>query len=249
MSSGPGSAGLSDQVRTGGGPLISPVFCNFSFARAGRLDRQLFVRSRVSILSLALAACLLADDPSAAELFSRGRKAEKKGHMAEAYVFYSEAAALDPKNEQYWFRSQAVRSRAALEAKPVPSPATAGLLDPEPTEPPHFDSITARDLADARKPLPPSELKAQPGTKDFDLNGNAQMLFENVARSFGLDCVFDSEYQPGRHEATVSCVMIVIITRRPARSYRAPRQCGSRLVNYQGIRYHLEVVALVARWS
>ncbi len=156
------------------------------------------MRSRVSILGLILAACLLADDPSAAELFSRGRKAEKKGHMAEAYVFYSEAAALDPKNEQYWFRSQAVRSRAALEAKPVPSPATAGLLDPEPTEPPHFDSITARDLADARKPLPPSELKAQPGTKDFDLNGNAQMLFENVARSFGLDCVFDSEYQPGR---------------------------------------------------
>jgi hypothetical protein len=146
---------------------------------------------------VALAACLLGDSPSAADLFSRGRKAEKKGNMAEAYVLYSEAAALDPKNEMYWFRSQAVRSRAALEAKPTPSPVTAGLLEPEPTEPPHFDSITARDLADARKPLPPSELKAQPGTRDFDLRGNAQTLFENVARAFGLDCVFDSDYQPG----------------------------------------------------
>jgi hypothetical protein len=146
---------------------------------------------------LILAACLAADNPSAAELFTRGRKAEKQGHMAEAYILYSQAAALDPKNEQYWFRSQAVRARAALEAKPVPPPATAGLLNPEPTEAPHFDSITARDLADARKPLPPSELKAQPGTKDFDLQGNAQVLFETVARAFGLDCVFDSEYQPG----------------------------------------------------
>lgn len=149
------------------------------------------------MLCLILTACLLAEQPSAGELFARGQQAEKKGHMAEAYVFYSEAAALEPQNQNYWFRSQAVRSRAALEAKPVPPPATAGLLEPEPTEAPHFDSATARDLADARKPLPPTELKAQPGARDFNLRGDARSLFETVAHAFGLDCVFDSDYEPG----------------------------------------------------
>lgn len=144
-----------------------------------------------------LTACLAAEQPTAGQLFARGRKAEKQGHMADAYVLYSEAAALEPKNLEYWQRAQAVRSRAALEAKPVPLPDTAGLLDAEPTEAPHFDSITARDLADARKPLPPSELKAQPGSKDFNLRGNSQALFTNVAHAFGLECVFDGDYPPG----------------------------------------------------
>ena len=151
----------------------------------------------MSWLSLALAACLAAaDEPSAEHLYNRGRQAEKKGRMAEAYLLYSEAAARDPNNLNYWLRSQAVRSRAALEAKPAPPPP--GSDQPEIGPPlPHFDSITARDLADARKPLPPTELKAQPGTKDFSLHGSPTMLWESVARAFGLECVFDSEYQGG----------------------------------------------------
>ncbi len=141
---------------------------------------------------------MAADQPSAAELYARGRKAEKNGQMAQAYVFYSEAAALEPGNTEYWFRTQAVRSRAALQSKPVPAPDKAGLLAPEPTEAPYFDSITAQDMADARKPLPPTEVKGQAGTKDFDLRENAQTLFTDVAAAFGLECVFDRDYAPGQ---------------------------------------------------
>lgn len=152
---------------------------------------------RVPLLWLTLVAYLLASQPTAGDLYVRGRLEEKKGRMAEAYLLYSQAAAMEPQNENYYLRSQAVRSRAALQAKPVPSPAALGLLEPAPVELPHFDSITARDLAEARKPLPPSELSALPGKRDFDLRGNATMLFESVARAFGLDCVFDREYFPG----------------------------------------------------
>jgi len=116
--------------------------------------------------------------------------------MAEAYLLYSQAAARDPKNETYWMRSQVVRPQASLEAAPRRLPTTDH-PEGEPAPPLHFDSVTARDLAEARKPLPPSELEARPGAQDFHLRGTARTLFETVAKAFGLDCVFDGDYQEG----------------------------------------------------
>ncbi len=157
------------------------------------------MRTLAAFFCLFLVGSLLADEPAPEDLYARGRKAEKAGHMAEAYLLYSEAAAMDPKNMTYWLRSQAVRSRAALEAKPAPAPLSqAGEADDDDLLAQNqFQSPTARDLADARKPLPPTELKAQPGIKDFDLRGNAQTLFETVAKVYGLDCVFDTDFQAG----------------------------------------------------
>ena len=116
--------------------------------------------------------------------------------MAEAYLLYSQAAAKDPKNETYWMRSQVVRPKASLEVEPnsLPTPEKPkGELPP----PLHFATATARDLADARKPLPPTELSAQPGRQDFHLRANPRSLFESVAKAFGLECIFDGDYPPG----------------------------------------------------
>jgi general secretion pathway protein D len=132
---------------------------------------------------------------SAVELFDRGRAAEKSGRMAEAFLLYSQASAMDPKNQDYWLRAQAVRSRAALESAVVAKPdLTLGKEDEQ--EPPAYEPATPRDLRDAREPLPPTELAAVPGAKDFDLRGDARKLFEDVARAYGLECEFDSDYQP-----------------------------------------------------
>ncbi len=145
---------------------------------------------------------LLADNPSAAELYKRGREAEKKGHMAQAYLMYSEAAAKDPSKHIYWQRSQAVRSRAALESKVTPEVlAAAGVetVDPdpdvaEPDLPP--EDATLQDLADARKMMPPAALAPDDGTGDIDLRGDSKQLWTGTAKIFGLDCVFDADYQP-----------------------------------------------------
>ena len=147
---------------------------------------------------------LLADDPSAAELYKRGREAEKKGHMAQAYLMYSEAAAKDPNKRIYWQRSQAVRSRAALESKVTPevlASAGAETVDPdpdpdqvEPDLPP--DDASLQDLADARKKMPPAALAPDDGTGDIDLRGDSKQLWTDTAKIFGLDCVFDADYQP-----------------------------------------------------
>lgn len=66
--------------------------------------------------------------------------------------------------------------------------------EPEPDLPP-LPTATILDLAEARKPLPPVKLNALPVVKDFDLRGNAKTLFETVAHTYGLDCVFDGDYR------------------------------------------------------
>ena len=141
-------------------------------------------------LLLCVSVLIAAFGTDAAHLYSQGKAAEKSGHYAQAYALYSQAAALDPNNQNYWFRSQAVRSRAEIETKPIrpnfsPEPAGAG--------------ITPKDLSDARKPQSPAELNGSRDPQDFDLQGDARTLFEKVARAYGLDCVFDGEYQESRN--------------------------------------------------
>jgi general secretion pathway protein D len=137
--------------------------------------------------------------PSANDLYLRGRRAERAGHMAEAYLLYSQAAAMAPQNKTYWQRSQALQTRAALEAKVTPG--ASALDDPADTTDedaaPPLPVATPADLKEARKLLPPVELEAKPGRQDFDLRGDAKALFEKVAKSFGLDCVFDDDFQAG----------------------------------------------------
>jgi hypothetical protein len=104
---------------------------------------------------------------------------------------------MDPKNQDFWLRAQAVRSRAALQSKVMPKlDITLGNDPGEEDAPAAYEPATPRDLRDARQPLPPTELAALPAVKDFDLRGDGRRLFEDVARAFGLECEFDNDYQP-----------------------------------------------------
>jgi general secretion pathway protein D len=157
------------------------------------------MRLRVSLVSLLVSVCLLADDPSAWELYETGRAAEKAGHMAQAYLLYAEAAAMEPRNKTYWQRAQAVQSRAALESKPKPAIPAVADLDKElnqvsdiEVEPP-----SPADLVAANEPLPPTELDADHSLHDLDFTGDYKKLFRDVAHAYGLECTYDSDYQPG----------------------------------------------------
>jgi len=159
------------------------------------------VRAFPILLAVALATSAWASEAS--KLYNQGRKAEKAGQVARAYLLYSEAAALEPNNHLYWSRTLAMQTRTALASKLMPRVAEAGALAtdalpvdaaPEADEP-ALPAATAQDLAEARKPLPPTKLSAEPGFKDFSLRANAKTVFETVAHAYGLDCVFDGDYQ------------------------------------------------------
>jgi type II secretory pathway component GspD/PulD (secretin) len=149
------------------------------------------------LLCLLIAACVWGAEVSAWELYERGREAEKAGHMAQAYILYSEAAAMEPKNQTYWLRSQAVKSRAALEAKVMPRVDLDAAAAESRGEPPaQLPEATAKDRMDAEKRQPPAGVAGSGGLHDFDLHEDSKTLWEDVAHAFGLDCVFDGDYVP-----------------------------------------------------
>ena len=132
---------------------------------------------------------------TAEQLFERAQKAERSGQLVNAYVLYAEAAAANPNNLMYWQRAQALRPTASLlsvSQPKLPEPA-AEQLDPS-----LFARIPDKDLEQARKPLPPVQLKALPGRNDFDFRGDSRSLWEQLAAALHLKIVFETQYQPTR---------------------------------------------------
>lgn len=148
-------------------------------------------------MAVALAA---QQGPTAAEVYANGKRAEREGHMAEAYLLYSQAAAMSPDTKLYWQRAKAVEIRASLESKTAPPEIG---LSPAPNPPAVVPRIslpaaTPEDEAEARRPLPPTELDAKPGLRSLDFSGDLKQIFPRVAQAYGLDCVFDDGLEPGR---------------------------------------------------
>lgn len=163
---------------------------------------MLKLRAKAAVSLLVLAATLLAAPDTTADeaskLYKQGRKAERAGEMAKAYLLYSQAAALAPKKKTYWLRSQAVRTRAASQSKfEVPTAEGSAVEDSAESGGGTPERITEKDLREARNMRPPPELQASAGRKDFNLKAEPKRLFEEVARAFGLDAVFDGEYPDG----------------------------------------------------
>lgn len=147
-------------------------------------------------------ACLAAQDTSPELLFDQAKRAEKQGKVVEAYLLYSEAAAQAPKNKLFWGKAQALRTRAMLAAKTVPAevtaePESANTQDGDAGTPDGADNSppTPKELYEARQPQPPAELKASTETRSFQLRSDTKALWEQVTRAYGLDVVFDGDYQ------------------------------------------------------
>ena len=56
-------------------------------------------------------------------------------------------------------------------------------------------SITPEELAEARKILPAPNLEAKAGKFDFDLRGDGKSTIEQVAKTLGIEVIFDHDYQ------------------------------------------------------
>jgi Flp pilus assembly secretin CpaC len=142
---------------------------------------------------------LLAAEPTASELYHRGRKAERAGQIVEAYLFYSEAAAKDPSHPEYQIRAQALQIRAALKAHAMPARDASGKMTIAPLEPVPgvAAAISEAELAELQRLRPPPTLQAAADRKSLDLHGDAKALFSQAAAAFGLGVAFDPEYQAG----------------------------------------------------
>ena len=100
---------------------------------------------------------------SAQKLYSQGRKAEREGRIAEAYLLYSKAAALAPQNPIYWLRSEAVKTRAALQVQLKPPASASAPADAEPA--PALDAAAPNEAT--AKPRPPPGAARVERTQEF----------------------------------------------------------------------------------
>ena len=155
-----------------------------------------------TLAALMLGVCLLdvsvpvrAAEPSAKELYKRGRKYEKSKDFANAYLMYSQAAAKDPSKTDYWRRAQALQRRAASSANVMPQ---LGGLPPAPSPAEPLSAASPEEVVEARQPQPPVELEAAALRRDFDINGDIKVLWEQVTKAYGLEVIFDGDYQAGQ---------------------------------------------------
>ncbi|MBC7927444.1 MAG: type II and III secretion system protein [Bryobacteraceae bacterium] len=161
-----------------------------------QLSLVLFRRAAALLLFLLLTFSVGASkEPSAEKLYKTGRKYEKRKDYANAYLFYSKAAAKKPADKKYWLRAQALQRRAVESAGVMPVSAAAGESTGSPDTPlvpPDQD-----DLREARKPQPPMELKSAPVQRDLDFRADHKQVWEEVTKSYGLKVIFDGDYDAG----------------------------------------------------
>jgi general secretion pathway protein D len=155
----------------------------------------------VTILLASAAAGLMAGAPppvaapTGEQLFREAQKAEHDGKIIEAYLLYAEAAAADPTKIEYWSRAQALRPAASLlDASPPKAPD----FPSDKIDRTLFGTVTIAELEEARKPLPPEQLQAEPGRLDYDFQGDSKALWEQVAAALHLKVLFDADYKPTR---------------------------------------------------
>jgi type II secretory pathway component GspD/PulD (secretin) len=159
-------------------------------------------------------AAPIEDSPSelAASLARKARRAEKAGDRDQAYVFYSQASALQPHNRSYRSHMASLQAGGASSSgvlksqgstQTVSAPSTPGAASNPDAEHPvlpagfQFESLAAREYAGERQLASPPTLAAAPGRFDFDLNDNPRALFDKVSARFNLQDVFDGDYPQG----------------------------------------------------
>jgi type II secretory pathway component HofQ len=137
-------------------------------------------------------------------LFKQARKAEKAGKFVEAYLLYSQARALEPNRERNILAAEGVRGRAAQVLAAAGMPNAAASLAPASAEPPQaakkiapelVKPIGAAEVQEASRLRPPVDLEPEAKVADFKIKGSIQETYQKVAREFGLDVLFDSDYQ------------------------------------------------------
>jgi hypothetical protein len=117
--------------------------------------------------------------------YKAAQRAERAGDVLHAYLLYARASALDPKNAEFAAKKSALRAIAALSARQE--------LDPDPGEP-LTAPPTPTNVGD-RETAPPPRLAESREKKNFDLRGEPRNIIETVAAAYGIQVVFESDYQ------------------------------------------------------
>jgi general secretion pathway protein D len=144
-----------------------------------------------TLILLVMAVSLSADD-QATRLFQEGQKAEKSGDILRAYMLYVKAAELDPSNlaiaaHRNQAGALAVGTAEIHDVTTEPDPEAAFDLLMKSEGPGQIDLFGAAAT--------PPHLISPPGKKAFDLRGDAKSMFQKAGEAFGIQMLFEGDYQ------------------------------------------------------
>jgi general secretion pathway protein D len=146
---------------------------------------------RNTLILLVLAVSVRAED-QATRVFQEGQKAERAGDLLQAYMLYARAAALDPSNlaiaaHRNEAGNLAIRTAQIHDVTTEPDPEAEFLQMIRSLGPGQTDVFGSATMA--------THLASPPGTKSFDLRGDAKSMFQQVGEAFGIQMLFEPDYQ------------------------------------------------------
>jgi general secretion pathway protein D len=151
------------------------------------------LRTFVSLLlaaALALPAGALAGE--AGRQYRQGRKAEREGRFADAYQHYLRAQLEKPRKRKF---AEAAR-RLGVAAMTFSAPQTEADGYAPDRDPPAIPLSRADEIAARLDRLKtPVWLAPKDVAGDFLFTGSAREAYEALAETYGLEAIFDEEYQ------------------------------------------------------
>ncbi len=149
------------------------------------------MKFRLEILLVVSLAAWAADSGAAraGRLAEQARQAAKAGQPVRAYFLYSQALESDGRNSAW------LRERAAVLQQ---IPAGLAISPDAPSRDPKFAAVTGTlspaEIAEARSVAPPPSLEFL-GPRALDFDGEPKEVWRQVAAAYGLDAIFDPEFQ------------------------------------------------------
>ncbi len=129
-------------------------------------------------------------------IYRAARRSEAAGDSLNAFFLYGRAVARNPTNAAAAMQLRQLSQR--LLQTSTSTPDLDPMLDPEVRMANRIlvERISPSEAIDSPNALPPARLKESTERKSFDLRGTPRPVIEEVTRTFGIQTIFDPDYQP-----------------------------------------------------
>lgn len=164
-----------------------------------RTNVNLFLCSYTHLVGFAvmLAVVAPAAELTSKELQKRAEAAERSGETVRAYLLYAQAAAADRTHPELWVKAESLRPTAeAQRPEPKIETTVSETAIPRPDADAITGSFTREDLDALERMKPAPRLKPSTAPQSFELRLPTRDLYEEVAKRFGYQVIFDKDFNP-----------------------------------------------------
>ncbi|MEP6963714.1 MAG: hypothetical protein ABI995_16675, partial [Acidobacteriota bacterium] len=140
-----------------------------------------------------------AAEESAKSLYQAAQQAEAAGDTLNAFFLYNRAGAITAKNSAFSFQGAAqsgvLQNRLMQSAVVLTGPDPTLDKEAQMVQRMATEDLTASDVIESREARLPPRLKGSQELKTFDIRGSIRPVWEEVARAYGIQLVFEQDYQ------------------------------------------------------